>query len=130
VKATDLVVSYSYYGSAQGAWRERPPTSKEPWRDCWGEQTGDLYLNDQVFLKNVPNRVWHYELGGYPVMKKWLGYRDAGRRTGRPLSLGEIEQLQGMVRRLAVVLILHEELDQVYERAAVDAFLGDQLRVR
>lgn len=123
-------MTYSYYGSAQGSWRERLPISKETWRSCWGEKTGDLFLNDQVFLKHVPERVWRYELGGYPVIKKWLGGRDAGRRAGRPLSVGEVEQLQGMVRRLAAILTLHEDLDQLYERAAAGAFSIDELGIR
>ena len=130
MKAKDLVVTYSYYGSGQGSWRERVPTAKEVWRTCWGENTGDLHLNDQVFLKHVPERVWHYELGGYPVLKKWLGYRDSGRRAARPLSVTEVGQLQAMVQRVAALLGLHEKLDQLYERAAADAFLADQLGVR
>jgi hypothetical protein len=50
-----------------------------------GDTTGDLYINDAVLFRHVPDRVWHYELGGYPVIKKWLGYRDRGRRPGIPL---------------------------------------------
>ena len=130
VKTKDLVVTYSYYGSAQGSWRERMPTAKEVWRTCWGEKTGDLYLNDQVFLRHVPERVWRYELGGYPVLKKWLGYRDSGRRAARSLSLTEVEQLQAMVQRIAALLTLHEKLDQLYEKAAAGAFLIDQLGIR
>ena len=47
--------------------------------------------NETVFLANVPREVWRYELGGYPVLKKWLGYRYANRRSNRPLALSELE---------------------------------------
>lgn len=36
-------------------------------------------------------RLWNYQLGGYPVLKKWLGYRQADRRDGsrsRMMSAG------------------------------------------
>ena len=52
----------------------------------WGERTGDLYINDDVFFAHVPEAVWTYQLGGYPVLKKWLGYRQADRRDGSPLT--------------------------------------------
>lgn len=45
-------------------------------------QTGDLYIEESVFFANVPEAVWKYELGGYPVLKKRLGYRQADRRGG------------------------------------------------
>jgi hypothetical protein len=35
---------------------------------AWGEQTEELYIGDEVFLANVPEAVWRYELGGYPVL--------------------------------------------------------------
>jgi hypothetical protein len=47
----------------------------------------DLYLNGTVFLANIPREILRYELGGYPVLKKWLGYRQAKRRDNAALSL-------------------------------------------
>lgn len=43
------------------------------WAGAWGERTGDLFLNDEVHFAHVPEDVWLYQLGGYPVLKKWLG---------------------------------------------------------
>jgi hypothetical protein len=79
----DLSVEYSFFGGAQGGWRARSPSSEEPMHEEWGESTGDLYINDAVLFRHVPEKVWRYELGGYPVIKKWLGYRDRGRRPDR-----------------------------------------------
>jgi hypothetical protein len=130
VATSDLVVTYSYYGSAQGSWRPRNPATGEPWHAAWGSRTGDLYLNDSVFLRHVPDLVWRYELGGYPVVKKWLGYRDANRHGGAPLTLAEVEHLRGIVHRLAALLRLREQLDVVYERASTTAFLAEDLGLR
>lgn len=130
VKDSELVVTFSYYGGAQGGWRERAPRPDEASRPEWGEQTGDLYLNEDVFLSNVPERVWRYELGGYPVIKKWLGYRDAGRRPGQPLSLAEHEHLRSMVHRIAALLLLHDALDRAYEQVIEDPFTAEDLGLR
>jgi len=94
VREGDLSVTISYYGAAQGGWRARAPRESESFEPTWGVSTGDLWLNDSVFLANVPERVWRYELGGYPVIKKWLGYRDDRRRPGRGLSLAELDHLR------------------------------------
>jgi hypothetical protein len=130
VAESELVVTYSYYGAAQGSWRPRGLATMEGLHPAWGSKTGDLYLNETVFLRHVPELVWHYELGGYPVIKKWLGYRDANRREGAPLTLAEVEHLRAMVHRLACLLILHEQLDGGYERAAAKAFSAEDLGLR
>ena len=84
VEESDLLVEYSFFGGAQGGWRQRTVDANEPMHDQWGETTGDLFINDAVFFRHIPERIWRYELGGYPVVKKWLGYRDRGRRPGVP----------------------------------------------
>ena len=125
----DLVVKYSFFGGAQGGWRARSAASNEPMHDEWGDSTGDMYINDAAFFRHVPERVWRYELGGYPVIKKWLGYRDGGRRSGIPLSVQESAHLRGMVQRLAAVLRLHATLDVLYERACQNCFSAEELGV-
>jgi len=130
VRASDLIVAHSFFGAAQGAWQKRKPKRDEAFEAAWGETTGDLHLNDSVFLRNIPQRVWRYELGGYPVIKKWLGYRDAGRRPGKPLSLVELEHLREMAHRIAALLLLHDQLDAAYERAIADPFTAEDLGVR
>ncbi len=91
----------------------------------WGKITGDLYINDAVSFRHVPERVWRYELGGYPVIKKWLGYRDRGRRPGIPLSVQESAHFRSMVQRLAAILRLHPVLDNLYERACLNCFVAE-----
>jgi hypothetical protein len=76
---------FSYYGAATGRWCARRALEKEAQHVSWGDQTGDLFLNEEVYFANVPEKVWQFELGGYPVLKKWLGYRDSKRRSNQPL---------------------------------------------
>lgn len=127
VREADLVVTISFFGAAQGGWRERAPGKGEAANAAWGASTGDLWLNDAVFLKNVPERVWRYELGGYPVIKKWLGYRDVKRRPGRGLTLAELERLREIIHRVAAVHVLHAQLDAAYEKAIADPFTSEDL---
>jgi hypothetical protein len=98
-------------------------------RTAWGTRTGDLHINDEIFFRNVPSGVWEYELGGYPVIKKWLAYRDNGRRPDTALTLDETEHLRGMIQRIAALLALHEELSALYEETIKDCFRNDELGV-
>ena len=129
IAAGNLVVTYSYYAAGKGKWQQRDPEVAESSSIRWGTATGDLYLNEMVFLKNIPEGVWRYELGGYPVLKKWLGYRQGNRRRDAPLSLSELAGFRERVHRVAAILSLHEVLDAAYEQASEDAFTIEELGV-
>jgi len=130
ISEPDLVLTRSYYGAARGDWRGHPVDEGATSRPEWGEVTGDLYVNDEVCFANVPAGVWRYELGGYPVLKKWLGYRHSERRDGKPLTLAEAKHFAGVVRRLAALLVLGPELDTAYGAAIADCFTAEDLGVR
>lgn len=130
ISGDDTVISYSYYMSGLGKWVARPPGGAEVLRAEWGTSTGDLFLNEKVFLRNVPENVWRYELGGYPIIKKWFGYRDGGRRPRLPLSLDELDHLRSMIQRIAALLALRPELDKRYEQAVADAYTAEELGLR
>ena len=83
-------------------------------RARWGDETLDLYLNDNARWANVPARVWDYTLGGYPVVKKWLSYREKD-VLGRDLKWEEVDHVANMVRRIAALLLLEPRLDANYE---------------
>jgi predicted helicase len=53
-----------------------------------GEKKVDVYLNDRVCWRNIPAKVWDYTISGYPVIKKWLSYREK-ELLGRSLSVDE-----------------------------------------
>jgi hypothetical protein len=78
-----------------------------------GKQTVDVYLNDSVLWRNVPQRAWEYTIGGYQVLKKWLSYRE-NEILGRGLALEEVREVQDIARRLTALCLLGPELDQEY----------------
>jgi hypothetical protein len=122
-----MVIDYSFFGNATGGWRPRLPTESEPVNTAWGVETGDLYINDRIFFRNVPAAVWDYELGGYPVIKKWLAYRDSGRRPATSLTLQEADHVRSMVQRIAALLAFHERLNGLYEQASTECFRTEEL---
>ncbi|CAM3293800.1 type ISP restriction/modification enzyme [Deinococcus saxicola] len=69
-------------------------------------------LSDTLELAGVPERVWAFTLGGYPVLKNWVEYR-----KGRMLTLDDAEWLEGIVRRVTALLELGAELDLAYAGA-------------
>ena len=68
-----------------------------------GATSFDIYLNGRAYWRNVPAAVWHYKLGGYQVLKKWLSYRDRD-ILGRPLSVEEVQYFSHTARRIAAIL--------------------------
>ena len=128
VGESDLLIEYSYYGAATGKWEARNLKDTEAQRPEWGDLTGDLYLNDSIYLGNVPAEIWRYELGGYPVLKKWLGYRQSNRRGDKPLTLKELDELRGIIIRTAALLTLRPQLDAAYEKVREKAWLIDEFQ--
>lgn len=80
---------------------------------CLGDKTWEIRLSDQVGIWNIPTRVWHFTLGGYRVLQKWLSYRVAA-ILGRPLAYNEVELFCQIVRRIAALLLLGPRLNQNY----------------
>ena len=70
-----------------------------------GETTFDIYLNDRAYWRNVPAAVWHYKLGGYQVLKKWLSYREH-KVLARPLHPEEVQHFTNTARRIIAILML------------------------
>ena len=67
--------------------------------------TNDVYLNERAYWRNVPDAVWNYKLGGYPVLRKWLSYRER-RVLERSLNEDEVLYFAQMCRRIAAILEL------------------------
>lgn len=130
IKPADFKVTVNYWGGSKGGWRSREFTAEEDPMPAWGDRTGDLYIGDGVFFANVPEVVWKYELGGYPVLKKWLGYRQADRRSDEPLTTDERRWFKSMVQRIAALIALGSELDKLYSGASEDALTAKELGLR
>lgn len=88
-----------------------PPTPESP----LGSETVDVALNDRAVWRGVPRAVWEYKLGGYPVLKKWLSYRERD-VLGRPLKPEEIRHFTDTARRITALLLLGPELDAAHAR--------------
>lgn len=78
----------------------------------------DVYINDRVCWANLPKDVWEMTIGGYPVVKKWLSYREH-KILGRPLRLEEATYVTEVVRRLKALLLLRPELDRGYNNVTL-----------
>ncbi len=74
---------------------------------------GTLHLSETLRLENVPEAVWAYTLGGYPVLSKWLGYR-----KDMALSMQDALWLSEIVRRIKALLDMGEALNGHYLRVA------------
>ena len=92
----------------QGRAVERPytPSERAELGDAapmLGRTTFDIYLNRNAFWRNVPGTVWTYKLGGYPVLKKWLSYRERGVLERAPTPQ-EVLHFTDVARRIAAIL--------------------------
>jgi hypothetical protein len=88
---------------------------------CLGGSCVDVYLNERVYWRCVPSRVWTYTIGGYQVVKKWLSYRERP-LLGRDLTADEARYVMEMARRIAAILLLEPALDANYERVKADTY--------
>jgi hypothetical protein len=133
VRPDDLKVTVTYWGGGKGRWKARPFTAEEvpatEYGEAWGKRTGDLFLNENAYFGNVPELVWNYQLGGYPVLKKWLGYRQADRRDGKPLTDDERRWFPEIIQRLAALLAVGPQLDALYQEVAANAFTAEELQI-
>jgi predicted helicase len=131
VRPDDTKLTVTYWGGGRGRWKPRSFVTEELPSDSetWGERTGDLYLNDSAFFANVPERVWTYQLGGYPVLKKWLGYRQADRRDDEGLTDDERRWFRDMIQRIAALLALGPSLDRLYQEAVANVFTAEELGI-
>ena len=113
-----LTAGWGHFGQGeaimpgQGRAVERPLTASETAAlgeaaPTPGDTTFDVYLNDRAYWRNVPAAVWHYKLGGYQVLKKWLSYREH-KVLDRPLHPEEVQHFTDTARRIAAILMLME----------------------
>jgi hypothetical protein len=82
-------------------------------KNLLGQETCDVYLNDTVFIKNIPVNVWDYYIGGYQVIKKWLSYREKS-LLGRGLTMEEVLYVREMARRISAIILNGSNLDSNY----------------
>jgi len=81
------------------------------------EDAIDVWINDRVCWRNIPTEIWGLTLGGYPVVNKWLSYRERV-ILGRPITGDELVFVSEIVRRLAALLALRDQLNANYAACA------------
>ncbi len=127
IRSRDLEITISYFGGAKGGWHPRGSEHGETTEAVAEGRTGDIDINDSICFSNVPEPVWLYELGGYPVLKKWLAYKDTKRRPGQPLTLEEKDSFRGIVQRISGLSAMQSRLGALYGRAASNAWTRQEL---
>jgi hypothetical protein len=90
---------------------------------CLGSTVVDVYLNDRCAWANLPEKVWELYIGGYQVIKKWLSYREYV-FLNRSLTLGEVDEVQSMARRLTALCLLQPQLDANYLKVKSSSWQG------
>lgn len=73
----------------------------------------DVHINHANCWRGVPEAAWHFVIGGYLVIKKWLSYREET-VLDRPLTKEEAREVTAIVRRLTALILLSDELDANY----------------
>ncbi len=100
-----LTAGWGHFGQGDAVMPGQGRTTQHPAPNTLGDTTFDIYLNDRAYWRNVPAAVWHYKLGGYQVLKKWLSYRDH-KVLGRALLPEEVQHFTDTARRIAAILQL------------------------
>ena len=69
-----------------------------------------LHINKTQYFSPVPRDVWAFHIGGYQVLDKYLKSR-----TGRTLSLDEIENVQNVVNVLRLTIDQMQRIDECWK---------------
>jgi len=71
-----------------------------------------VWVNKTQSFSPVPEDVWKFHIGGYPVLDKYLKSR-----KGRTLSLDEINHVAAVAGALAFTIGQMEKIDNAYRKA-------------
>ncbi len=91
-----------------GAGNGRLSRSRRALRD-YREDERRLYVNESQWFEGISPRVWHYRIGGYRVLDRWL--QD---RAGRPLTWQEIQAFIRAATALGWTIEVQRRIDELY----------------
>ena len=69
-----------------------------------------LYFNKKSYFEKVSKEIWEFKIGGYPVIKKYLGSR-----KGKNIE-SELNHIQNMINIVKYTMEQMQEIDQVLKR--------------
>ena len=76
-----------------------------------------LHINGEKCFDNISNEVWNYQIGGYPVLKKYLKDRK-GIRLDDPKFFGKI------ITALTKTIAIQMEIDGIYSEIDQSSFIA------
>ncbi len=65
---------------------------------------GKVFINKTQYFEGIPEEVWQFKIGGYPVLAKWLKYR-------KTLSSHEVEHAIQIVEIIKETIRIMKEID-------------------
>ena len=65
-----------------------------------------VFINKTQYFEGIPEDVWQFEIGGYPVLAKWLKYR-------KILSSQEIEHVIQIVEVIKETIQVMKEINKL-----------------
>lgn len=74
-----------------------------------------VYINKTQYFEGVEPEAWHYQIGGYQVLDKWV--KD---RKKRILNMDDIKHYCRVVTALARTIEVQAEIDKLYARVEKD----------
>jgi predicted helicase len=74
------------------------------------EEDQQLYINKDQYFSPISKDVWEFYIGGYPVLDKYLKSR-----KDRTLTLDEIENIQNVVKVLALTITQMQKIDEAWK---------------
>jgi len=76
---------------------------------AYDEKTNRVYINNEKFFDNIAPELWHYHIGGYQVLHKFLKDRK-GRTMEDPRLYSRI------VTAISKTIALQKQIDDIYNQ--------------
>ena len=85
-------------------------------RVVYDETEQTLHINGEKYFDTISNEVWNYQIGGYPVLKKYLKDR-------KGLRLNDSKFFGKIVTALAETIAIQKEIDGIYTEIDQSTFI-------
>ena len=76
----------------------------------YNEEEKRIYINEKQYFENVKKEVYHYSIGGYKPIEKYIKAREI-------LTLGDIKHLIKVVSIIERTILAQSEIEEVWKEA-------------